>query len=250
MSQQAKITADLFVTCVVDQLYPNVGVSVVKVLRKLGVTIGFPEEQTCCGQPVYNTGFSQQARTLAMRVLDQFRDTEYVVVPSGSCAATIRVFYLELFADDPELLAQAKALSAKTYEFSEFLINVLKVENAADCGTTFEGTAAYHPSCHLLRELGVRSGPQKLLASVPGLEQKELEGSAICCGFGGTFSVKFPHISEGMVTDKIANVQASGADTLVSCDMSCLMNISGALNRQGSDIKVRHLAQILDAESD
>ena len=125
MSQQAKITADLFVTCVVDQLYPNVGVSVVKVLRKLGVTIGFPEEQTCCGQPVYNTGFSQQARTLAMRVLDQFRDTEYVVVPSGSCAATIRVFYLELFADDPELLAQAKALSAKTYEFSEFLINVL-----------------------------------------------------------------------------------------------------------------------------
>ena len=250
MSQQAKITADLFVTCVVDQLYPNVGISVVKVLRKLGVTIGFPEEQTCCGQPVYNTGFSQQARTLAMRVLDQFRDTEYVVVPSGSCAATIRVFYLELFADDPELLAQAKALSAKTYEFSEFLVNVLKVENAADCGATHQGSAAYHPSCHLLRELGVRSGPQKLLASVPGLEQKELEGSEICCGFGGTFSVKFPHISEGMVTDKIANVQASGADTLVSCDMSCLMNISGALNRQGSDIKVRHLAQILDAESD
>ena len=250
MSQQAEITADLFVTCVVDQLYPNVGISVVKVLRKLGVTIGFPEEQTCCGQPVYNTGFSQQARTLAMRVLDQFRDTEYVVVPSGSCAATIRVFYLELFADDPELLAQAKALSAKTYEFSEFLVNVLKVENAADCGATHQGSAAYHPSCHLLRELGVRSGPQKLLASVPGLEQKELEGSEICCGFGGTFSVKFPHISEGMVTDKIANVQASGADTLVSCDMSCLMNISGALNRQGSDIKVRHLAQILDAESD
>ncbi len=250
MSQQAKITADLFVTCVVDQLYPNVGVSVVKVLRKLGVTVGFPKDQTCCGQPVYNTGYSQQARTLAVRVLEQFQDSEYVVVPSGSCAATIRVFFLELFADDPDLLAQAKALSAKTYEFSEFLVNVLKVENAADCGVTHQGTAAYHPSCHLLRELGVRSEPQNLLASVPGLEQKELEGSEICCGFGGTFSVKFPHISEGMVSDKIANVQASGADTLVSCDMSCLMNISGALNRQGSDIKVRHLAQILDAESD
>lgn len=250
MSQNAKITADLFVTCVVDQLYPDVGVSVVKVLRRLGVTIGFPKDQTCCGQPVYNTGFTQQARTLALRVLEQFRDSEYVVVPSGSCAATIRVFYQELFADDPALLAQAKALGAKTYEFSEFLVNVLKVENASDCGASHEGSVAYHPSCHLLRELGVRSEPQKLLSSVPGLEQKELEGSEICCGFGGTFSVKFPHISEGMVSDKVANVQASGADTLVSCDMSCLMNIGGALNRQESNIKVRHLAQILDAESD
>ncbi len=250
MSQEAKITADLFVTCVVDQLYPNVGVSVVKVLRKLGVTVGFPMDQTCCGQPVYNTGYNQQARTLAKRVLEQFQDSEYVVVPSGSCAATIRVFYQELFADDSELLAQAKALGAKTYEFSEFLVNVLKLESAADCGASHEGTASYHPSCHLLRELGVRSEPQKLLDSVPGLVKKELKGAEICCGFGGTFSVKFPHISEGMVADKVANVEASGADTLVSCDMSCLMNISGALNRQDSAIKVRHLAQILDAESD
>ena len=249
MSQETKITADLFVTCIVDQLYPNVGVSVVKILRKLGVTVGFPKDQTCCGQPVYNTGFSDEARSLAKRFLEQFRDSEYIVVPSGSCAATIRVFYQELFAEDEELLLEAKAIGAKTYEFSEFLVNVLKVENASDFGAMSEETIAYHPSCHLLRELGVRSEPQKLLDSVPGLAQKELKGAEICCGFGGTFSVKFPHISEGMVGDKIANIQASGANTVVSCDMSCLMNISGALNRQESDIKVRHLAQILDAES-
>ena len=182
-------------------------------------------------------------------MLEQFKDSEYVVVPSGSCAATLRVYYLELFADDPKLLAVAKALAAKTYEFSEFLVKVLGVDDASLCGASHEGTAAFHPSCHLLREMGVKEEPQKLLRSVPGLEEKELEGAEVCCGFGGTFSVKFPHISEGMVADKIANVQASGAETLVSCDMSCLMNIGGALNRQGSDVKVRHLAQILDADS-
>ena len=249
MTQTASANIDLFVTCIVDQFYPEVGVSVVKVLRRLGVVVGFPKDQTCCGQPVYNTGFTQEARILAKRVLEQFKDSEYVVVPSGSCAATLRVYYLELFADDPKLLAVAKALAAKTYEFSEFLVKVLGVDDASLCGASHEGTAAFHPSCHLLREMGVKEEPQKLLRSVPGLEEKELEGAEVCCGFGGTFSVKFPHISEGMVADKIANVQASGAETLVSCDMSCLMNIGGALNRQGSDVKVRHLAQILDADS-
>ncbi len=250
LTQQANITADLYVTCIIDQLYPEVGVSVVNVLRRLGVTVGFPKDQTCCGQPVYNTGFNNEARTLANRVLEQFRDSEYVVVPSGSCAATLRIFYLELFADDPQLIEEAKALAAKTYEFSEFLVDILKVEGASVCGAIHKGSVVYHPSCHLMRELGVKSQPQKLLSSVPGLEEKEMEGAEICCGFGGTFSVKFPHISEGMVGDKIANVQASGAETLVSCDMSCLMNMGGALNRQGSSIKIRHLAQILDAESE
>ncbi|MDP7587937.1 MAG: (Fe-S)-binding protein [Dehalococcoidia bacterium] len=249
MTQKANITADLYVTCIIDQLYPEVGVSVVNVLRRLGVIIGFPKDQTCCGQPVYNTGFNKEARTLAKRALEQFKNSEYVVVPSGSCAATLRIFYLELFAEEPELLEQAKTLAAKTYEFSEFLVDVLKVEDASVCGATYQGAAVYHPSCHLMRELGVKTQPRKLLNSVPGLEEKELEGAKICCGFGGTFSVKFPHISEGMVGDKIANVQASGAETLVSCDMSCLMNMGGALNRQGSNIKIRHLAQILDAES-
>ncbi|HCP24062.1 MAG: (Fe-S)-binding protein [SAR202 cluster bacterium] len=245
-----KANADLFVTCIIDQLYPEVGVSVVKVLRRLGVNVGFPKDQSCCGQPLYNTGFTQESRKLATRVLEQFKDSDYVVVPSGSCAATIRVFYLELFADVPSLLSQAKALAAKTYEFSEFLVDVLGVDDATACGASQQGSAAYHPSCHLLRELGVREGPAKLLDSVPGLERKELAGAEECCGFGGTFSVKFPHISEEMVADKIANVQASGADTLVACDMSCLMNMGGALNRQGSDVKIRHLAQILDSDSD
>ncbi len=245
-----KANADLFVTCIIDQLYPEVGVSVVKVLRRLGVNVGFPKDQSCCGQPLYNTGFTQESRKLATRVLEQFKDSDYVVVPSGSCAATIRFFYLELFADVPSLLSQAKALAAKTYEFSEFLVDVLGVDDATACGASQQGSAAYHPSCHLLRELGVREGPAKLLDSVPGLERKELAGAEECCGFGGTFSVKFPHISEEMVADKIANVQASGADTLVACDMSCLMNMGGALNRQGSDVKIRHLAQILDSDSD
>ncbi len=249
-TQTANITADLYVTCIIDQLYPEVGVSVINVLRRLGVTVGFPKDQTCCGQPVYNSGFNKEARTLAKRVLEQFRDSEYVVVPSGSCAATLRVFYLELFSEESALLEEAKALAAKTYEFSEFLVDVLKVEDASDCGATHQGTAVYHPSCHQMRELGVKTQPRKLLSSVPGLEEKELEGAEICCGFGGTFSVKFPHISEGMVGDKIANVQASGAETLVSCDMSCLMNMAGAMNRQESNIKVRHLAQILDPQSE
>ena len=249
MTQKTGVQADLFVTCIVDQFYPEVGVSVVKVLRRLGVTVGFPKDQTCCGQPVYNTGFTQEALTLAKRVLEQFKDSEYVVVPSGSCAATIRVYYLELFADVPGLLSQAKALAAKTYEFSEFLVKVIGIDDSSVFGANHQGTAAFHPSCHLLRELGVKEEPKKLLRSVPGLEEKELEGAEVCCGFGGTFSVKFPHISEGMVADKIANVAASGAETLVSCDMSCLMNIGGALNRQNSTVKVRHLAQILDADS-
>jgi len=249
LTQTATAKADLFVTCIIDQFYPEVGVSVVNVLRRLGVTVGFPKDQTCCGQPVYNTGFTEQARTLAKRVLEQFKDSEYVVVPSGSCAATMRVYYLELFDDVPGLLADAKALAAKTYEFSEFLVKVLGVEDASMCGASHQGTAVFHPSCHLLREVGVKEEPRKLLRSVPGLEEKELEGAEVCCGFGGTFSVKFPHISEGMVADKIANVQASGAETLVSCDMSCLMNIGGALNRVDSKVKVRHLAQILDADS-
>ena len=250
MTQTAKITVDLFVTCVIDQLYPEVGVSVVKVLRRLGVSVGFPQDQTCCGQPVYNTGYHHEATKLARRVLEQFRDSEYVVVPSGSCAATLRVYYLELFAEDPKLLEEAKTLAAKTYEFSEFLVNVLNVEDAAAFGASHQGTATYHPSCHLLRELGVREQPRALVRSLAGVELVEMAQSEVCCGFGGTFSVKFPHISEGMVGDKIANVQASGAETLVSCDMSCLMNIGGALNRQGSNVKVRHLAQILDADSD
>ena len=211
----------------------------------MGVDLDFPEDQTCCGQPLYNSGYTKKARSLARRVLDTFSDSRYVVVPSGSCSAMMKVFYLDLFRDDPEMLKKAELFSSKVYEFSQFLTNVSGVE---DTGSTYTGTATYHPSCHLLREMEVRDEPKSLLNSVPGLEMKDLPGAETCCGFGGAFSIKFPHISEGMLADKVDNVVASGADTLVSCDMGCLMQIGGGLSRQGSDVKVRHLAQVLDQD--
>ena len=245
MSNAGPLKADLFVTCIIDQLYPQVGASVVRVLRNHGVNVGFPSDQTCCGQAVYNSGFTRQARALAVRVLRSFADSDYVVVPSGSCAAMMRVFYRELFADDPDLLPQAESLSGKIYEFSEFLVKVVGV---TDTGVSHAGPAVFHPGCHLLREMEVREEPLALLDSVSGLDRRELTGAEICCGFGGGFSVKLPHISEGMLADKITNVTASGAETLISCDMSCLMHIGGALRREAPAIEVLHLAQVLDPD--
>jgi L-lactate dehydrogenase complex protein LldE len=217
------------------------------VLRRLGVTVDFPGDQTCCGQPLYNSGYTKKARTLARRVLKSFGDSQYVVVPSGSCAAMMRVFYLDLFQDEPDSLKLAEEFSPKVYEFSQFLVQVLNVE---DIGSAYSGTATYHPSCHLLREMEVRDEPQQLLRAVSGMQLNNLPEAEVCCGFGGTFAVKYPHISEGMLADKIDNVIGTGADTLVSCDMSCLMNIEGGLSRRGSGIKVRHLAQVLDQTLD
>ena len=192
MAENRVTNASLFATCIVDQLFPQVGVSVVRVLRRLGIQVDFPLDQTCCGQPLYNASFNQPARRLGERVLHSFRDSRYVVVPSGSCAAMMRVFYLDLFRDDPVLHEQAQELAPRVYEFSQFLVQVLGVE---DVGAAFHGSATYHPSCHLLREMEVREEPQKLLGRVSGLELKELPEAETCCGFGGAFSVKFPHIS-------------------------------------------------------
>ncbi len=246
MPQAAGTQASLFVTCIIDQMYPQVGASVVRVLRRLGVQVDFPLEQTCCGQPLYNSGFARQSRTLAERVLESFRESQYVVVPSGSCAAMLKVFYLDLFRNDPELHKRAQELSAKVYEFSQFLTDVLGFEDVA---ASYSGTATYHPSCHLLREMEVREQPEKLLRNVKGLELKELPGGEVCCGFGGTFAIKFPHISEAMLADKTENILSTGSDTVVSCDMGCLMNIEGALSRLGSPVQARHLAQILDQDT-
>ena len=245
MTTNGGTKASLFVTCIIDQLYPQVGVSVVRVLRRLGVEVDFPLEQTCCGQPLYNAGFTRQSRKLAKRVLGSFQDSRYVVVPSGSCAAMIREFYQDLFRHDSTLLGQAQELSSKVYEFSEYLVKVLGVE---DVNAQFPGAATYHPSCHLLREVGVRDEPLKLLGLVEGLELRELPLAETCCGFGGTFAIKFPHISEAMLADKVANVMSTGADTLVSCDMGCLMHIEGALSRQGAAVRARHLAEVLDTD--
>ena len=239
------VKADLFVTCIVDQLFPEVGVSVVRVLRRMGVEVGFPAGQTCCGQAVYNSGFTREAKEMAERTMDEFRNSEFVVVPSGSCSAMMRVFYLDLFEDDPVMLDRALLLSRRVYEFSEFLVKVLKVEESGVAGS---GTAVFHPGCHLLREMEVRDEPQALLRAVPGLELMELRNAETCCGFGGTFSVKLPHISEGMLADKVASIRESGAGTLVSCDMSCLMHIGGALRREAPGVDVRHIAQVLDTQ--
>ena len=241
-----KIRAALFVTCIIDQLYPQVGVSVVNTLRRLGVDVDFPLDQTCCGQPLYNSGFTREARKLAERVLAAFQDDRYVVVPSGSCTAMMRVFYHDLFRGDPDLSRKARDLSSRVYEFSEFLVKALGV---TDAGARYPGAVTYHPSCHMLREAQVREEPLELLGRVQDIELRELPQAETCCGFGGTFAVKFPHISEAMLADKVSSVTASGAGTLVSCDMGCLMNIEGALARQDSPVKVRHLAQVLDQQA-
>lgn len=243
MGRSRDIKASLFVTCIIDQLYPRVGVSTVNVLRRLGVEVDFPAGQTCCGQPLYNSGFASQGRKLAERVLADFRESQYVVVPSGSCAAMLKVFYPELFRDDPALLKEAEELAAKVYEFSQFLAEVVGADEAVGAHT---GRVTYHPSCHLLREMGVKDHPSAILGRIEGLSVEGLPNAETCCGFGGSFAVKFPHISEAMLADKISNVTSTRAETVVSCDMGCLMNMEGALSRQGSSLQVRHLAEILD----
>ncbi|MYC34323.1 MAG: (Fe-S)-binding protein [Chloroflexi bacterium] len=250
LSQPQPVRASLFVTCIIDQLYPEVGVSVVRTLRRCGVDVDFPEGQSCCGQPLYNSGFTQEARKLAMRTLDALDGSEYVVVPSGSCGAMLRVFYEDLFADDPAMLERAEALRDRVYEFTEFLTHVLGIESAPVEQPTAERKVAYHPSCHLLREMRVTNGPQTLLSNAAGVDLVDLPDAEQCCGFGGTFAIKYPHISEEMLADKVESIERSGADTITACDMGCLMHIGGAISRRELPISVRHVAQILDDVGD
>lgn len=235
----------LFITCLGDQFFPEVGESAVRVLRRLGVEVTFNPAQTCCGQPAFNTGYREEARRVAARMLDVFRDAEYVVAPSGSCTTMVRVFYPELFADDPERLRQAEELRGRIYEFSEFLVNVLKVE---DVGASFPRRVTYHDSCHLLRELGVEAGPRKLIRAVRGIELVEMEDYKLCCGFGGTFSVKFPEVSVAMGEDKVQAIAATGAEYVVANDSGCLMHLAGVIHRRGLGLKTLHLADLLSKQ--
>ena len=247
---QHPIKAYIFITCLVDTFFPEVGESMVKVLKDLGVEVDFIEEQTCCGQPAYNSGYQKDARVVAERFLSIFDralkddpDKEtYVVCPSGSCTSMVKVFYQDIFKDSPELLKKVERISQKTFEFSDFLVSVLET---TDVGAQYDGIVTYHDSCHLLRELRVKDGPRELINSVKGLKFKEMELHDACCGFGGTFSIKFPNVSVSMLDEKIEGIVNSGADTLVSADMGCLMNIGGALSRQNIPIKVMHLAELL-----
>ena len=232
----------LFVTCLGDVFYPEAGEATVRLLHRLGIAVDFPLGQTCCGQPAFNAGFHQHAKDVAKRNLILFADAEYIIVPSGSCASMWRVFYPELFADDPVLGEQAEALAARTYELAEFLVNIVGVERL---GAVFHGKVAYHASCHLLRELGVAEEPRRLITQVEGTELVPMDLAEQCCGFGGTFAVKYPEISDAMLQKKIASLKRAGADTLVSCDAGCLMHIAGGLHRKGSAVKVKHLAEVL-----
>jgi L-lactate dehydrogenase complex protein LldE len=240
-----EIRVSLFITCLVDEFFPDVGESMVKVLRRLGVNVDFDPQQTCCGQPAFNTGYRRYAFDLGKRFLGLFADADYIVAPSGSCVSMVKHYYNDLFKDDPTLARRAQELGARVREFSDFLVNVLGVENV---GASYHGRVTYHDACHLLRELRIVEEPRRLIRAVRGIEFVEMENSDQCCGFGGMFSVKLADVSGAMVQDKIEGLNRSRADVLVANDSSCLMQIAGALSRQGSSIRTMHLAQLLAME--
>lgn len=242
-----KTGVTLFIQCLVDGIYPEVAESMVDLFQRLDIHCDYPLEQTCCGQPAFNAGYRTAALKAARHFIEVFESAQCIVCPSGSCVAMVRHHYPELFAQDPAWRSRAEAVARKTFELTEYLIDVLKIP---DVGATYRGKVTYHDSCHLLRTLGVRTQPRELLAQVRGIELVEMADSDRCCGFGGAFSVKYPDISTAMVAEKVANILASGADTVVGCDMGCLMNIEGFLSRNGLSVKVKHIAQILAVQGE
>ncbi len=232
----------LFVTCIVDQVFPKVGLAMADVLERVGYKLDFPPAQTCCGQPAFNSGYRQDAREVARQFFDVFRDSEYIVVPSGSCTAMISHHYEDLFENDPGMRQRAREIGSRVYEFSRFLTDVAKVE---DVGANYDAKVTYHDSCHALRELKIKDGPRRLLANVKGLTLLEMEAAQECCGFGGTFSVKFPEVSGAMARTKMDSIVKTGASTVVSIDSSCLMQLEGVIRRAGLPIRTMHLAEIL-----
>jgi L-lactate dehydrogenase complex protein LldE len=232
----------LLVTCLVDLFRPSVGFAAVKLLEAAGCTVEVPRLQTCCGQPAYNSGDKEDAKAIARQVIAAFAGYDYVVAPSGSCAGMVRTHYPELFAADPATRASAEELAARTYELVSFLTDIRGMTTvAAHSGQR----VTYHDSCSGLRELGVKAQPRKLLASVAGLRLDELPGAEICCGFGGTFAVKYPDISDKMVSDKIADIRETGVDCVLAGDLGCLLQIAGKLSRAGSRVEARHIAEVL-----
>ena len=230
----------LFIPCFVDMMFPKVGISMVQILERLGHQVECPEEIACCGQPAYNSGYWDEARSVAVKALERFKDSEVVVIASGSCGAMLNVFYPELFRDSPHFAA-AKALAERCFEFSDFLVTKLGV---TDLGARFPARVTFHDGCHGLRELGTHDQPRRLLAKVRELELIEMK-EKICCGFGGTFAAKFPMISTAMGEVKCSLAADTGAEYIVSNDSSCLMHIQGVADRQGKKLKTIHLAEVL-----
>ncbi len=242
MSQPAPRIA-LYVTCLVDLMRPEIGLSALKILESAGCEVVVPEGQTCCGQPAYNAGDRRAAHDLAVRVLEQLEGYDYVVIPSGSCAGMIKVHYLDLFADEPSLKRRMADLSSKIFELTDFLFTVLKLEQVPG---NMQGTITYHDSCSGLRELGVQSQPRALLSKIKGLNITEMKDARACCGFGGSFAIKYGNVSSAIVDEKVNNIQSSGAQAVVLGDLGCMLNIEGRLRRLGDErTQVLHVAQVL-----
>lgn len=248
MNQSAELPrVGLFVTCLVDLFRPAIGFASIRLLEQAGCVVEVPARQTCCGQPAFNSGDYRTTRKIAKQVIETFEPYDYVVGPSGSCMSTIRVHYRELFEDDPQWLERASRFGEKVHELLSFLTDVMGM---TEVRAEYEGVATYHDSCSGLRELGVKEQPRRLLESVSGFRLKEMPDCEVCCGFGGTFCIKYPEISTRLVTDKVSGIEASGADTIVGGDLGCLLNIGGRLTRLGKPVKVYHAAEILAGMAD
>ena len=237
----------LFVTCLVDLFRPTVGFAAVKLLEDAGCTVEVPRRQTCCGQPAYNSGDRADSKAIALQVFDAFAGYDHVVAPSGSCAGMLRVHYPELFADDSENLPRARELAERSWELVSFLVDVCGMQAVV---ANWQRTITYHDACSGLRELGVKLQPRQLLASVAGLSIAELPGAEVCCGFGGTFCIKYPEISDKMVSDKATDIAATGVEAVLAGDLGCLLNMAGKLYRQGRHVEVRHVAEVLAGMTD
>jgi L-lactate dehydrogenase complex protein LldE len=242
MSGLQRMTITLFIPCFVDALFPRAGISMVQILERLGHTVVCPAEISCCGQPPFNSGYWDEARPVAAKVLERLEDAEAVVIGSGSCGAMVKKFYPELFANTPQA-ELAQKIAARTWEFSDFLVTKLGV---TDLGAKFPHKVTFHDGCHGLRELGIKQPPRTLLANVRDLQLAEMAEAETCCGFGGTFAAKFPMISTAMGDVKCASAIETGADYIVSNDSSCLMHLQGLLSRQGKPMKTIHLAEVLN----
>jgi L-lactate dehydrogenase complex protein LldE len=231
-----------FVRCLVDLMRPSIGFAALDLLEAAGAEVYVPPTQTCCGQPCYTAGDRTDTTSLAKKVIEEFESCDYLVAPSGSCSGMIRAHYAELFADDPTWSARAGELAAKTYELTDFLVNVLKLERVPG---TFEGTVTYHDSCAGLREMGVKAQPRELLAKMSGVELSEMADCEMCCGFGGTFSVKLGEISTRIADNKCQHIVTNGAEAVVLGDLGCMLNIEGRLRRRGDATRVLHIAEVL-----
>jgi L-lactate dehydrogenase complex protein LldE len=245
MPEGGPVRVALMITCLGDMLFPDVGVAIVRLLRTLGVTVDFPSGQTCCGLPLFNSGYHAEAAGVARRLVEIFKDAPYVVVPSGSCAWMVKHEVPGLLKDTP-LAEDARRLAGRTYELSQFLVRVLGKSRFT---SRVQGRVTYHDSCHLLRGLHEATTPREILGKLDGVELVELPGHDECCGFGGSFSVRLPEVSSAILDKKLANVEATGAACVVACDAGCLMQMAGGLTRRKSPVRAVHLAELLEAEA-